>query len=47
MGIDDETLNGLVNMAHELARGLDVYATAIDEADDQARRDLLEAKDNG
>ena len=37
-------LNWLVNQAHELARELDIYATAIEEADDQARRDLLVAK---
>ena len=35
-----KTLNWLVNQAHELSRELDLYATAIAEADDQARRDL-------
>ena len=43
MGIDHKTktLNWLVNQAHELSRELDLYATAIAEADDRARRDLL------
>lgn len=35
-----KTLNWLVNRAHKLARELDLYATALEEADDQARRDL-------
>ena len=35
-----KTLNWLVNQAHELSRELDLYATAIAEADDRARRDL-------
>lgn len=32
------TLNWLVNQAHDLARELDLYATALEEADDQAKR---------
>lgn len=37
------TLNWLVSQAHDLSRELDLYATAIAEADDQAKRDLLVA----